>query len=370
MPDPSQSKAYSKRRQQLTLIHLFLTPALLALTFMTPISITIKEIAGQWIENRYAVVAIYFLLYSLFMLVIDFPLTYYSGYALEKKYDLSNHSLGSWFADLMKRSILSFLLSTGLILALYFLIWKYPNQWWVLAWAGFAAVSYIMGKLFPVLIVPLFYKYGNVENEMLKERIHSLADRYKLPIQNVYSINLSRTTKKANAAFMGMGKTKRVVLSDTLLEHFTNDEIETVVAHELGHYRHKDIWKQLIFGLISSFLGFALAFNLMDPLAQHFGLGGVSNVASLPLLFFVFYLFYLVLTPLQNGFSRYVERAADLFALKAFPQPEVFIACMRKLAEVNLADPEPPGWYEWFFYDHPAIGKRIQMAERLRDGKP
>jgi len=360
-----KSKAYQKKKQVLTLFHLAYTPAVLLLAIATPLSLVFKSWAGGVVANDYAVVALYFVIFSLYTLVLDFPFSYYSGFTLEHQFDLSNQNFSAWLKDFFKKALLSFALSILLIEALFALIWRFPSTWWLLAWAGFALVSYGLGKIFPVWIVPLFYKYGKVEDEGLKNRILDLAARYGLPVENVYSINLSKTTKKANAAFMGMGKTKRVVLSDTLLENFTGDEIETVVAHELGHFKHRDIWKQLAFGLVLSLVSFWIAFQLLTPTSGFFGFEGAGDVAMLPLLFLIFYGVSLVLMPLQNGFSRRLERAADRFALIAYPHREVFISCMEKLGQVNLADADPHPLYEWFFYDHPAIGKRIRMAQSM-----
>lgn len=358
-----KAKAYQKEREILQLVELFLTPAVLALTLLSPLSQAFKNWALQLAgKNAPLEVAAYFFFFSVWLLVFDVPVSFYSGYHLEKKYDLSNHTLKSWTGDLLKKSTLSFLLSLLLIEALYALI-RHFELWWVYAWAGFAFVSYILGKLFPVLIVPIFYKYGPVADETLKKRILDLAARYQMPVENVYSLNLSRTTKKANAAFMGMGKTKRVVLSDTLLENFNGDEIETVVAHELGHFKHGDIWKQLIVGTVISFIGFWMISRLMPVLTARLGMEGVADIAGLPLIFLLFSLFFMILMPLQNGFSRWIERAADRFALEAFPNVEAFISCMDKLGKVNLADPEPNPVVEWFFYDHPSIGRRIAMAK-------
>lgn len=360
-----RAKEYQRRRQILQLAGLFLTPAILWFIAASPLSRFYKLFAESLTENAYAAAGIYFLVYSIFILALEFPLSIYSGYILEKQYSLSNHTFAGWLKDFFKKSVLSFAFAALLILALYGLIWNFPQTWWLYAWAGFAAVSYVMGKLFPVFIVPLFYKYGKVEDEKLKERIFALSARHGLPVENLYSINLSRTTKKANAAFMGMGKTKRVVLSDTLLENFNGDEIEAVVAHELGHFKHHDIWKQLVLGLFSSFAGFWIVFQSMGPAAQRFGYEGAADIAALPVLFLIFYLFQLILMPLQHGFSRVLERAADRFALTAFPNRTAFISCMEKLAKVNLADPSPNPVYEWFFYDHPAISKRILMAKEF-----
>jgi STE24 endopeptidase len=364
-----RAKSYQRKKQILTLFHLLFTPLLLWMVAATPLSSSFREWAAQLSAQSYGIVAGYFLFFSLFMLAIDLPFAFYSGYLLEHRYELSNHTLRSWAADFFKRAVLSFALSLALVMALYALIWHFPASWWLWAWAGYAAVSYILGKLFPVFIVPLFYRYGPVADESLKERVRALAGRYGMPVKNIFSLNLSRTTKKANAAFMGLGRSKRVVLSDTLLDQFSAGEIEMVLAHEIGHFKHRDIWKQLGFGLIASFFGFWFAFLAADGLSNAFGFSGVQDVAALPLIFLVFYAFSLVLMPLQNGFSRRMERAADRFALESCPEAEAFISCMEKLAAVNLADPAPHPAYEWFFYDHPSIGKRVEAARKWSRAK-
>lgn len=360
------AKSYQKIKQRLSLFHMAWTPVLLGIAGFSPLSRCFKDLAEGAGPHAWAVLAVYFTLFSLFFLVIDLPFTFYSGFTLEHRYGLSNQTLGGWASFLVKRSLLSFALSLVLLEGLYFFIWHYPENWWLLAWAGYAAVSLVLGKIFPVFIVPLFYKYDVIKDESLRGRIFGLAKRYGMPVENLYSINLSKTTKKANAAFMGMGKTKRVVLSDTLLENFSHDEIETVVAHELGHYKHRDIVKQLVFGFAASLAAFWLAFQTLSHLARSAGYEGAGDIAALPILFLIFYVFGLLLTPAQSGFSRALERAADRFSLEAFPHPGIFISCMEKLGRLNLADPEPNPVYEWFFYDHPAIGRRIEMARRWK----
>lgn len=361
----ANARAYQRTKQSLTLLNLFITPLLLLGVLFFPISHFFVELAESVHANSYAQLSLYFLLFSVLMSALEFPLSVFSGFYLEHRYELSNQSFGAWFTTYLKKATLSFFFMAALLCGLYACIWKFEDKWWLVAWAGYTGVSYILGKLFPVLVVPLFYKYSEVEDGQLKERIVKLATRYGMPVKNIYSLNLSKTTKKANAAFMGIGKTKRVVLSDTLLSNFTGNEIETVVAHELGHFKHRDIWKNMGFGLVSSFILFAVAAQLMDPLAERVGFDGVQAIGALPVLMLLFFLMSVILMPLQNAFSRRMERAADRFSLKAYPQPEVFISCMEKLAKVNLADPKPNALYEWFFYNHPAISKRIKMAREM-----
>jgi len=360
----NKAKTYQGIHRRLSLFHLILTPSLLGILIASGWTFGMRQnavaLAGA---SEWGVVAVYFVLFSLFFLIFDLPFSFYSGFTLEHQFDLSNQNFGQWFLDLGKKTLLSFVLSLGLLECLYWIIRVDPAHWWVWAWVAYAFVSYILGKVFPVVVVPLFYKYGSLEDKELETKVLKLAARFDMPVKNVYSLNLSKTTKKANAAFMGIGRTKRVVLSDTLIQNFTHAEVEVVVVHELGHYKHHDVWRLLAFGLVASLIAFAAGFLGMNALVPVLSLNSAADVAGLPLLFLIFYVVNLVLMPVLNGYSRRRERAADIFALKALGTREVFISCMSKLGEQNLADPEPPLLYEWFFYDHPSIGKRIEMAK-------
>jgi len=361
----NKAREYQLIHRRLSLFQLVLTPALLGILIASGWTFGMRQNAVALVgAGDWGVVAIYFVLFSLFFLIFDLPLSFYSGFMLEHRFGLSNQNFRQWLLDLGKKTLLSFGLSLVLLECLYWIIRADPSHWWLWAWAAYAFVSYVLGKVFPVLIVPLFYKYGSLEDKDLETKVLALAARFDMPVGNVYSLNLSKTTKKANAAFMGLGRTKRVVLSDTLIQNFTHPEVEVVVAHELGHYKHQDVWRLLGFGLVASLVAFAAGFWGIRAMAGKVGLASASDVAGLPLLFLIFYIVNLILTPLMNGYSRRRERAADLFALRALETRDVFITCMKKLGEQNLADPEPPAWYEWFFYDHPSIGKRVAMAER------
>ncbi len=363
--EESKARSYQAIKRRLTLFHFILTPALLGILIASGWTFGMRQnaiaLAGI---NDGGVVAVYFILFSLFFLIFDLPLAFYSGFVLEHQFGLSNQSFGQWLLDLGKKTLLSFALSLGLLECLYWIVRVDPAHWWIWAWAAYAFVSYVLGKVFPVVIVPLFFKYGKLEDKELEARVLKLATRFDMPVGNVYSLNLSKTTKKANAALMGIGRTKRVVLSDTLIQSFSHSEVEMVVAHELGHYKHRDIWRLLGFGLASSMIAFVAGFLGVNTLAKTLSLSSAADVAGLPLLFLIFYAVNLILMPLMNGYSRRRERAADLFALRALEAKDDFISCMKKLGEQNLADPEPPAWYEWFFYDHPSIAKRLAMAQR------
>jgi len=358
-----KSKAYQRMRNWLSLYSIVLSLVILLGAIVFHLTFVFFEWASHFNVSSYGSLFFYFFFFSLYSLVLGLPLSFYSGFVLEHQYELSNQTFPAWLWEGMKKQLLSFAISTPLVLLLYALIWNFKSSWWVLAWAGYALFSFVLGKLFPVLIVPLFYKYSPISDETLKRKIEALGNRFGMKIQNVYSLNLSKTTKKANAAFTGFGKTKRVILGDTLLDSFSHEEIETVLAHELGHFKHHDIWKQFGFGVTLSLIGFWLAFHLLETFSYQLHYSGAADIRSFPLLCLIFFVFSLVMSPAGNAFSRWAERRADQFALEATQDKTSFISAMQKLSNLNLADPNPHPLIEFLLYDHPAIGKRIRMAE-------
>lgn len=366
----ARNKEYQRIRNWLSLAGILWTLAILLAAVYGGLTNIFYSWAGALSGGRYFELFRYFLIFSVYSTIFSFPLSFFSGFTLEHRYSLSNQRLSGWLLRWGKRQILSFAISVVLILGLYGLIWNAGKIWWVAAWLAYALFSLVLGELFPVLIVPLFYKYSALPDEGLKGRISALVRRYGFKIENVFSLDLSRTTKKANAMFAGLGRAKRVVLADTLLQSFTHEEIESVVAHELGHWKHRDTWKQFGFGVITSLIGFWIASRMFGQAALEMGYGGIGDVRALPLFFLIFFVFGLVLSPLTNAFSRRVERHADLFALTATHDAASFISAMKKLSELNLADPEPHPLIEFLLYDHPAGAKRIQMAEAFERSSP
>lgn len=370
MPESShlpseRAKAYQRTRNWLTLAGLGLTLGAFMVLFACHFERSWFAISSQVVVNQYGQLSVFFLMFSLYFLLFQAPLGFYSSYVLEHQYELSNQSLRTWFRDFLKKELLSFGISLLLILGLYAIIWQDPFRWWWWTWIGYTLVSVVLGQLFPVLVVPLFYKYRPIEDGELKSRILALAKQFGLRIDNVYSLNLSRTTKKANAMFCGIGKTKRVVLADTLLDHFTPDEIEVVTAHEVGHFRHKDIWRQLALMTVISFAIFWFAGFWLRRHIPDFGYDGGADAQLLPWILFIFYLPGIFLSPLTNAYSRHRERKADEFALRVLKKPGAFISAMEKLGRMNLADPNPHPLIELILYDHPSIQKRIAFAERF-----
>lgn len=213
------------------------------------------------------------------------------------------------------------------------------------------------------VILPLFYKYKPLEQGILRQRIFSLLERYKVRLKDIYVLDFSKKTVKANAFVAGLGRTKQIFLSDTLVNEFSPQEIEVVLAHEMGHYLNRDMLKLVLSSLCSSLLSFFIAAVVLEKLIVQAGFKGISDIAGLPLLLMVLLSIGLILLPLQNGYSRILERKADHFSLKATGMPQAFISMMKRLGNKNFSDFSPSRVIEIFLYDHPPISKRIRMAE-------
>lgn len=362
----ARAKRYSRIKLQLSIFNIFLSLFILIFLTFSGASILFREWASSVSLNPFSIVFFYFLIFYVFSVIIDFPLSLYSSFILEHRYNLSNQTFGAWCIEDAKKKVLSFLLGSLLVQVLYMCMRFDSEKWWIWFWALWIFLSIVLNKLIPVFIVPLFYKYTEIADGVLKERIYALVQGTKLKVKNIYSINLSKTTKKANAAFMGLGKTKRVVLSDTLIQNFTHDEIEVVFAHELGHFIFGHIVKNILITIVSSFLGFFIAQYVLSLMLTTLNFYGVSDVATFPLMCLIFSILGLIVMPLQNSYSRMLERQADTYALERTNKKDAFISTMMKLAEINLSDSSPHPVIEFIFYSHPALKKRILMAERFK----
>jgi len=315
-------------------------------------------------------VALYFLIVVVSYGIVSTPLGFYSGFVLPHRYGLSCQSLRSWLADAAKGGILALALGTGLVVVIYLCLQEFPQTWWLLAFAFVVLVSVILTNLAPVLILPLFFKTRPLDDPELRKRLLSLAERSQTKIRDIFQINFSSKTTAGNAMLMGWGNTRRIVISDTMLQRYAPEEIEVVMAHELGHHRHGDIVRLIVVQSALMLLGFYLMNLALNWAVPGLNLEGVSDVAALPLLALVGGAFALVLSPLANAYDRHIEEAADRFSLAATANPEAFATMLTKLTDQNLSESEPSRWAEFLFYDHPPYSKRLELANRYRkEGK-
>ena len=357
------SKRYSLQKRILTISGLIV--ALLYLLFMGLFGSNIlKNLISFVTVNEYLLIALYVFIFIIIVDVLTIPLSFYGGFILEHMYGLSNQKISGWIKDELKKFLLSLPLVIIMVEIMYIFLRNFPNTWWIYVTVIWIFFSVIMAKLAPVLIFPLFYKCIPLDNKEVKESLEALAEGTGISIQGVYSINLSKNTKKANAALAGMGSTRRVLLGDTLLDSYSPAEIKSVFAHELGHQVYHHIWKMLAIGTISGSLGFAFCHLVLSNITVILGYQNIYDIAAFPAVCMALAVSGFMLLPIQNAISRRFERACDSYAIEKTDDPKAFISTMEKLAEQNLSDLTPNRLIELLFYSHPAISKRIEMAKK------
>ena len=364
-----QARAYARIRHRLILVDLAIAAAGILIVLFSGL--------GTWLRNLLHPLAwqptpgwfpwqvlVYFLILILAYQVISAPLSYYSGFVLPHRFGLSTQSLKDWLLDLFKGLVLGLVLEVLAIELVYWLLAVQPHTWWL--WVALALLFFtvVMANLAPILILPLFYKFSPLPEGELTQRLLALADRAHTRVRGVFTMHMSNKTTAANAALMGLGNTRRIVVGDTMLDRYTPDEIEVVLAHELGHHVHHDIWKLIVSQSILT-LGGLYLINLVLHWAvdtQHY-YQGLADAATIPLIMLLTAAFGLIVMPISNGYSRAIEYQADEYALQATQKVEAFKSAMTRLANQNLAEVEPSPLIEVLLHDHPSIGKRLKHAD-------
>jgi len=358
-----KAREYARIRRRLFFVDLALGAIFLLVLLFGGLSSGLRNLLDFPQSAR---VALYFVVVVVSYTVVSAPLDFYSGFSLPHRYGLSSQSLKSWLADEAKGMLLALALGTGLVVIIYLCLQEFPRTWWLLAFAVVVLVSVLLTNLAPVLILPLFFKTKPLEDSELRRRLLRLAERSHTKVRDVFQVNFSSKTTAGNAMLMGWGNTRRIVISDTMLQRYAPEEIEVVMAHELGHHRHGDIVKLIVVQSALILLGFYLVNLVLNRAVPGLNFEGVSDVAALPLLALVLAAFALVLSPLANAYNRHLEAAADRYSLVTTANPDAFAAMLTKLTDQNLSEGEPSRWVELLFYDHPTYSKRLELAERYR----
>jgi len=356
----TQAKKYSNTKLIIGIAEAVISFVLLLLFILFNLSLQLEIYIRSFISNDYLSLLIFIITLSFISLIIFSPLNFYTGFYLEHKYNLSNQTFWKWILEGLKRSLVGAVIGIPILFLFYYTLKSFGIIWWLPFGVLMFIVSVLLAQIVPIIILPFFYKITPIENESLKERIVNLSKDAGLNVQNIYKFNMSKNTKKANAAFTGLGKTKRILLGDTLLDNYTEDEIETVIAHELGHYKRKHIVKNIFIGTVFSFLTFFLIAQLHRVSLSWFGFSEITQIASLPLLLLWGAVIGLVQTPTSNYISRKFEYEADNYAVISTHKKEAFIQTLEKLTDQNLGDREPHPIVEWFFYSHPSIKNRTK----------
>lgn len=367
-----RARRYSRARHWLILAGLLWTGLLSVVALITGLSARLRDRAARVAPRRIGPVMPYVFASTVLSFLASLPLSYVGGFRLERRYALTNQSTGAWLADQMKRLGVNLALTVPLAQGIYWIMRRYPRRWWALLSALAIPFTIVLSQLAPVLILPLFNKFEPLKDHTLAERIKALAAERRVQVADVLQMDMSRQTNKSNAFFTGIGRTKRIVLGDTMLDEFTPDEIEAVLAHELAHQVHRDVWKLIGVGSLTTVVTSYAVHRLAPPLIRRAGPRtgldpeqGVGDVAAIPLLGLLLGGVSLVLAPLRNAWSRRaVEHAADRYALDLTRNPQAFVGAMEKLGRMNLADPKPPALVKYLLYSHPPLQERIDFARR------
>lgn len=352
------SKKYNNTKLFLSVSETVLTFILLFVFVKSGMSISLENYLTGFIQNEYFLFLIYVIVVGTCLGLLFSPISFYSGFILEHKYKLSNQTFLQWTWEGTKGILISMLIGLPILLFFFYMLRKFGENWWLPFAVFLFIVSVVLTRIVPIFILPLFYKIIPIDDEELKGRIVRLAEIANINVENVFSFNMSKTTKKANAAFTGFGKSKRVLLGDTLLENYSFDEVETVLAHEFGHYKKKHIIKNIILGTFFSFLTLFLIAKLYSISLPFFNAEKITQIFALPVLALLGMLVSLLIQPISNIISRKFEYEADEFAITTTGKHEAFLNTLDKLTEQNLGDKDPHPFVEWFFYSHPSINKR------------
>jgi STE24 endopeptidase len=320
----------------------------------------LAAIAG---DRPIVTVALYVAVLSVLFELAILPFSFYRGFVLERRYGLATENMAHWFKDHGKAALIALLFAELGGIFVYFALRRWPDYWWVAAGIGYSLIVVILVNLAPLVLLPLFYAFKPVEKAALRDRLTALASKAGARIMGVYEWTLSDRTKKANAALAGLGNTRRILLSDTLLAEYSDDEIEVILAHELAHHVHKDIWTSLLYDMALTFAGLFAAGRVLHWAVPFFGLQGTADPAGIPVLLITAGAVGLAVRPLLNAVSRSHERRADAYALRMTGNPPAFISAMRRLGQQNLAEDNPSRLVQAFFYTHPPIKERLRSAQ-------
>jgi len=335
----------------------------------------LRELAAalsQWVPERLndaVMVIVVTILVMLILQIVELPFAFYQGHRLEHRYGLSTQSLGHWLSDQAKGVALGLALAVAGASVVFFTLRTWPDQWWWISAAVFAGATMGLTRLAPVVLLPLFYTFKPLDRPALAARLIALAARARTDVVGVFEWVLSSHTRKANAALAGLGRTRRILVSDTLLADYSEDEIEVILAHELAHHVHHDLWRGIAVQAVALAGGFYVAHLVLAAAAEPLALRGVADPAALPALLLVGGAWTFAVLPVVNAVSRAQERAADRYALTTTRNVDAFVTAMKRLSQQNLAEEYPSRLVRWLFYSHPPIRERIEAARQFgREG--
>jgi STE24 endopeptidase len=363
-----QAKEYALIRRRLWLVDTLFSAAYAFAWLYFGWAISLRTwLIAHWslFTNPWLLVPAFVFVFGGIAAIINLPLGYYSGFVLPHKYGQSNQSLKDWVIEQLKGLAIGAPIGLILLELLYLALRVTGDLWWLWAAIGLLIFNVLITNLAPILIMPLFNKYVPLgdEHKDLADKLLALAERANTKVRGVFKYDMSKQTNAANAALTGIGSSRRIVVADTLINEFSTDEIETVLAHELGHQVHRDIPLFITFGTISTTVSLFLAALALKWAIGYFGFTSIADVAAFPALNIILGAYGLITMPINNAVSRWREGMADDYALQATGKREAFASAFTRLANQNLSEIDPEKWVVYLFYSHPPLGERIKKAQ-------
>ena len=363
----ARARIYHRRQLALSLLGLALSVTYLLVLIETRAATHLTEYLARWTTAWWLELGIVLLVLAGAYRLVTLPLHWLGGYWLPRRFGLLHQPFRRWLWDAVKAGLIGGVLGLLAVLIIYALLRVTP-WWWLWGAAIFLTGYALLALVAPIWLAPLFYRLTPLPDGLLLTRLLALARRVDVPVTGVFVVDQSRKSRTANAAVTGLGRTRRILLFDTLLEEFTPEEVEAVLAHELAHQLHGDIRRGLLVQGVLTLVTFWIADLALRWGVGWLGLDGPADIAGLPLFGLILMLVSLAALPVANGWSRRVEWQADRFALQTIPDPRAFIRSMERLATLNLAEREPHRLEELFLYSHPAIERRIAHARQFPHG--
>ncbi|HRG73476.1 MAG TPA: M48 family metallopeptidase [Leptospiraceae bacterium] len=342
---------------------------LLGVFAFSPLAIRIEEYLVAKTKNHYyPMVFLFFLSFSVIEFILSLPLQYYFGFVLEHQFGFSKMTLGEWILFTAKSALVGLGLGTVLSMGAAFILKTFERTWKYLIPIGSLVLGLVFSILYPILITPIFYDYKPIDEGSLKTKIVNLCDQAQIKVENVYVINESKYSGHTNAYFTGWGENRKIFLYDTLIKNHTEEEVISVLGHEIGHWTHNHELTFLVGNTIEMFL-LCLLIGIIFQIAKNgneFVLKEIYSPSSWPILFLIISIAGTITNPFWNTFSRYQEAQADMEALVLTNDKKSFIDTEIKMAKDNKSRLNPHPWVVFYSYSHPMTIERIRMAEEFQ----
>ena len=358
--------SYTLDNSRFGIVNQLVSSTVLLVLLLSGILPYLDRILCRTFDSRIVSGTLFLIIPAFLAFLVELPFDYYHTFVLENKYGFTTSSVKTWVSDQVKGGLISFFLLSLLVVTVLRVIKASPHHWWFWAFLIVSVIQLVLTALYPVLIAPLFNKFEPLDDQILAKKVRSLMERTGFTVKGIFQMDEGRRSRHTNAYFTGLGKSKRIVLFDTLLESHPHDEVLAVLGHEIGHYKEKHILKQILLFEVSMLAGFYVAYLLIDwkELYTTFGFSGVEPYVGLLLIGIFWGKAGFFLKPIYMAISRHFERSADLFAARLLGSGKSLATALKRMAADNLSNLSPHPLYVWFNYSHPPLLERIRTLEK------